>query len=383
MDLFYPFELADHTDWHTEHNYSPQARAVLARALHFLDRYRHRDLAFARAYTVIRPFLDAPMSLHQRLRLSYLAARARVARLEDPAALHWFNRTLDLDSQLNDTADLAALYVQRGGIHRRMLRFSRASYDHRLALAIQADDTPRSHYHDSAFRLRILSQLAIFEFYLGHYWIAQRYVEQARQLLPYVPAKSLAAATLTWIHCLLDRWAGSSWRALNEARAAAASFVDLGDASSADRITYLAAECALDIAQRLDIQRSACHRLLALAHDDLTAARKLAKGDGDQYGLELVALGQVRWSQIARRNEDRLAALDGILTRAQALNDEILIAQTYTTLGDEFALQEEQESAHTCYRAALDALEGTDSPAAGVWAWRALHIPREWDESDT
>lgn len=379
MDLFYPLELADHPDWRAERDYSPQACDVLARVMRLLDRSRHREPAFARAYTFIRPLLDAPMSLHQRLRLSYYAARARVARSEERAAIHWLDKTLDLESQLDDTADLAYLHVLRGGIYRRMLRFRHASYDHRLALAIQADDTPRSRFHDSAFRLRVLSQLAIFEFYLGHYWQAQQYVEQARLLLPFVPLDSIAAGTLQWTHALLDRWSGHSWRALEEARSAAKIYVDSGDASSADRISHLAAECALDIAQRLNVQGSECHRLLTSARESLTLARKLAQSDHDQYGLELVKLGEVRWSRIARRDEDRLPILDAILTRARALSDEILIAHTFTTLGDEFALSEDWESANTCYRAALDALDGTDCAAAGVWAWRALRIPREWD----
>lgn len=378
MEAYYPLVLADHTEWHGERNYSPQARDLLARVLRLLDRSRRPELAFARAYTVIRPFLDAPMSLHQRLRFSYLAARGRFARSEEQAALHWVNKTLEIESQLNDTADLASLYFQRGGIYRHMLRFRLASYDHLTALHILSSDVMRSSYHDTEFRLLVLAQLVGFEFYLGCYWKAQKHLKEARHLLPYVPQRSTTAAYLTWMHSLLNRWAGQAERALKEARAAARVFVDLGNATSAGRITFHAAECALDLAQRLDVQASECHRLLALAHEHLKDARRLATMDHDENGQVLVALGEARWSRIARRNENRRETLEGLLAQARGLDDEILIAQTYTTLGDELAFHEEREQASNCYRAALGALEGTDSPAAGVWAWRSLRFPAEW-----
>lgn len=378
MDRLYPLLLADHPNWHGERGYSPQARGVLARALRTLDRSRHREQAFSRAYAFLRPLLDAPMCLHQRLRLSYLTARARVARSEDLAALHWLDESLTIESQLDDTADLAELHFLRGGIYRRMSRFRLASYAHLRALKVQSDGTSRSHYHDTGFTMQVLSQLAIFEFYQGHYWDAQQYLEQAHQLLPYVPSRSLAAGTLKWLRSLLDRWAGNTWRALEEARAAARIFVDVGNASSAGRIGILAAECALDLAQRLDVQGSECGRLLSDAHDHLKAARRLAASEHDENGLVLVALGEARWSRIAHRNERREETLEDLLAKAQGLNDEILVAQSYTTLADELAYLEQRESANNCYRSALDALEGTDSPAAGVWAWRSLRFPQEW-----
>ena len=378
MDSFYTLVMADHWNWHGERNFSLQARDVLAQVLRLLDRSRHREPAFVRAYAVIRPFLDAPMSLHQRLRFSYFAARGRVARGEDPAALLWVNKTLEIESQLNDTADLASLYFQRGGIYRRMSHLGLASRDHRSALLILSNDVLRSGFHDTEFRMLVLLQLVGFEFYQGHYWEAQQYLKDARYLLPYVPRRSTTVAYMSWMHSLLDRWAGHSERALQEARAAARVFVDLGDARSAGRITYHCAECALDIAQRLDVHGSACDRLLAEAKEHLKAARRLAASGPDENGMVLVALGEARWSRIARRDEERQKALEGLLTEARRLHDEVLIAQTYTTLGDEFAMQEDRESANTCYRAALDALEGTDSPAAGVWAWRSLRFGEEW-----
>lgn len=378
MELLYPLLLADHPNWHGERGYSPQARGVLMRALRTLDRSHHREQAFSRAYAFVRPLLDAPMCLHQRLRLSYLTARARVARSEDLAALHWLDESLTIESQLDDTADLAELHFLRGGIFRRMSRFRLASYDHLRALKVQSDGTSRSRYHDTGFTMQVLSQLAIFEFYQGHYWDAQQYLEQAHQLLPYVPTRSLAAGTLEWLRSLLDRWTGNSWRALKEACAAAQIFVDVGNASSASRIGIAAGECALDIAQQLDVRGSECDHLLCVAHEHLAAARKLAISDHDENGQVLAALGEARWSRIARRNEARRTALEDLLAQSRRLNDEILVAQSYTMLGDELAFHEERESANNCYRAALDALEGTDSPAAGVWAWRSLRFPEEW-----
>lgn len=375
----YPLLLADHPAWHGERGYSEQARDVLALALRSLDYPRKREHRFDRAYAVIRPFLDAPMCLHQRLRMWYLAACARSSRSEDRAALHWLDKTLDLESHLSDTADSAQLHVQRGRTYRRMLRFKLASQEHLRALSILSGDFTRSGYHDTEFKVAVLSQLVGFEFYQGDHWAARQHLDDARHLLPYVPYNSLTSAYLRWMHSLLDRWAGNAVRALKEARAAADIFQLSGDASSADRITCHTAECALDIAQQLDIQGSECDRKLAEARSYLKAARKLASGDRDEHGQIQVVLVEVRWSQIARRNEYQVAVLDQILAQARALDDEILIAQTFTTLGDEFALHEEPESANSCYRAALDSLEGTDSPAAGVWAWRALHIPREWD----
>lgn len=377
MEHFYPLDLADHTDWHSERNYSQQVRGALARVMLLLERSRHRKPAFARAYTLIRPLLDAPMSRHQRLRLSYYAALSRAARSEDRAALHWLDKTLDLESQLRDTADLATLHFLRGGIHRRMLRFAAASHDHRRALSILSGDIARAHYHSTDFHMEVLTQLVGFEFYRGHYDEAQRYLRQTDRLMPYVTRHSIPEATLWWMRSLLNRWAGRAKGALCDALAAIDVFREQGSATSAERIILHAVDCTLDIAERLDMHSSARHRTLTETHRDLRAARKLATWDGDEYGHVLVTLGEVRLSRLEGRNEDRQHTIEQMLFKAQALEDEILIAQSFTTLGDEFAAHDERDSANTCYRAAIDALDGSDSLAAGVWAWRGLHYPEE------
>ncbi|HEV8191356.1 MAG TPA: hypothetical protein VGP82_07700, partial [Ktedonobacterales bacterium] len=73
------------------------------------------------------------------------------------------------------------------------------------------------------------------------------------------------------------------------------------------------------------------------------------------------------------RAMDRLGAIDHLVQFGRRLDDKGILAQAYTALGDELLFQGDAANATYRYRDVRALLRGSDIPALGVWAWRALH----------
>ncbi|HST89453.1 MAG TPA: hypothetical protein VLJ14_13840 [Ktedonobacterales bacterium] len=62
-----------------------------------------------------------------------------------------------------------------------------------------------------------------------------------------------------------------------------------------------------------------------------------------------------------------------MLRAARRFHDEAVLAEALTCLGDELITQGQRASALDQYRQVIDVLAGSQIPAVGVWAQRALH----------
>jgi len=350
---------------------------VLVGAAAIIRRDGRRAADFSRALALLRPYLDAPMSPHQRLRAHFLAAMARAALGEYDAALLWLDTALQPTRALRQTSDVPHLYRLRAAIHRALLRFADATDDLRTGYALLLEEAVAGRPLEPTFALDLRVQLAGSEFFLAHYDLAQEQLGEILPLLTYVPARSPEAATVDWLHAHLLRAAGLPEHALPHALTAADIYTELGTPASAARIQTLVAETRLDLAERLP-PGTAHERAVVHAWPHVQLALGLAKEAGDPQGLGLARLTRARYGRLRGANENRLERIERVVRLGRQLDDEAIIAQAFTALGDELRAHGETEAAIYRYRDALGVLDGSDVPAVGRGAQRELLLAEEF-----
>lgn len=372
----YSVRLADHPAWRHDTAYSRHVGILLSAAFTAIHHGAQDAAAFRDALTLLRPYLDAPMSRHQRLRVYYLAALARAALGEQAAALFWVDESLNLASQVPDSGDLADVYYLRGSINRALLRLQDAIADYWTCLALLDEEGDTQGRQRPGFALTIRSLLAGFHFFRGHYALAQQLVRQASLLLPSPLAHSLDGATLAWTQALLDRWRGEPARAIQHALYAADRYTRLGSPASAARIQTVVADIRLDLAERLP-PGSERERTFDQTWPHVRLALKLASEAGDRAGYGPAELVRLRYLRLRGTDRGRAPAIEQVVRLGEQLGDEALVAQGLTSLGDELLAGERTDAALACYREVLDLLEQSDVPAMGRWARRALRLEEE------
>ncbi|GAC1448448.1 MAG: hypothetical protein PVSMB4_05600 [Ktedonobacterales bacterium] len=363
-------DVPDSPTWCDEPGYSPAVASALVTAFTHLRR-GHDLVNFNRAYNCLQPVMHARMAVHQRLSMFYVFSITYAATGDYAQALHWLDEALNAAVQLATPGNLALLLFLRGGINRSISQLGAGAADYRDCLALIHEQEDQKDAVDPAFEVEVLSQLAGFEFYLAQFETAEQRLQQARTLASLVPKHGIEAATIEWIQSLLFRLRGQPELALRPAVAAAEVYLDRGSPISAARIQTVLAHIGLDLAERLPdgTDRGA---FITLAQPHVQQAIELAYGVKDETGTALACLAHARYSRLSAHNEHRIATIEQIIQIGVRLRDEALLAQGWTALGDELNAQGETEQALYSYRTALSELEGSDIPAAGVEARRAL-----------
>jgi tetratricopeptide (TPR) repeat protein len=225
---------------------------------------------------------------------------------------------------------------------------------------------------DDAAVFDVTTNLAGLRFFLADYAVAEQLLAEARSLLPALNGKPQRrdVARIPWLEAHLYRWRGEPERALRPALAAAHEY-DQSAGGSTVRIQVVVADVALDLAATMPpgTDRDA---LLTLAEPHITRATVVATEVGDDIGGLLARLTALRLMRMRGENRDRVAPIEEIARRARRLQDDALLAQAFTALGNEWSERKEHESAQVCYRQTLSILDGSDVPALGVWAKREL-----------
>jgi tetratricopeptide (TPR) repeat protein len=318
------------------------------------------------------------MSERQRLHVCYILALAYAADGKFAQALRWLDMALELGVALDDLGALAELLYLHGVASSRLLRYQEAAADHWDCLALLRNRDSDPNPADLAFELDVVEQLAEFEFLLAHYDRSASLLESAARLVPAAPEQRTEAAGLEWVRAQLYRWRGEKELALRHAMAAADVYAAIGSPAASGRIQTVVADIALDLAEtfpplpagpRLGGANSA---FVTLAAPYVERALHLAHESQDMEGEGMALLARARYSRARQLNEDRLPAIEGVARTAQRLEDMALLAQAQTALGHELAARREGEASLVCYRQALDTLQGSDMPALGVWAHRAI-----------
>jgi tetratricopeptide (TPR) repeat protein len=244
---------------------------------------------------------------------------------------------------------------------------------------------------DRSIELKLLAQLASHYFLLGRFDLSSRSLHEAQTLAgaieppsappsqPPLDQKSLetirlSTAAVAWTRALSHRWQGKLDEAYHQAESALGKYETLGSVHSRSRLHVVIADILLDKvdATRIDTTATEFDLLARSARSHTTQALSLTAAAPDPAGEGMALLTLARLSRLVRWNESRHSLIESVIRRARALSDAPLLAQAYTALGEEFAVQAEHESAMTCFRIALDMLKHSDATAMAVWPRRAL-----------
>lgn len=365
----------DAEEWRDEADYSPEAAAALTRAYARIKRGGNQSAEYVWACVDLAPWLDQPVSAHQRMLLHFVFALGHAADGTFTSALIWLDRALDLAENLRAIADSLELLLLRSAFHRAISKCRDAIADLQQCLNLAQDWEESGGPFDLPFRFQVLAELARFEFYVGHFRRAEHRLRQAQRLIPSLPERrELGAANLTWVQAHLDRTRGQPDLALLPAIAVSEVYSRLAPPVSQDRIHVFVAATALDIAATFKDGPSAANRapFLLLARQHLARTDQLVREAHDRNGRVLAQVMRARYNLLSGHTTDRVGALEKAIRTARHLEDEALLAEGLTALGDEFAARGERESALDCYRQVLDALNGSQIPALETFARRAL-----------
>lgn len=368
--------VADSLSWHADPGYSPRVARALRRAYALLRAGRSDLRSYVAAYNCVQPHLLHPMARHQYLRAAYVMAMAHAATGDCSEAIRWCDDALALADALELPSARVDLFTLRGQCCRALLRFRESAADYRKALGTYRHLASRGEPVDDALEMDLVTQLAGTEFYLGEYAAVRRRLDDAIAIRRRTKVDPLIAATVEWMEAHLYRWSRQPARALQPALVAAQIYIEGGSPASAARIQTFAADVQLDFADGLPFG-SDRDAQIATAGEHILLAQELVQEAYDDVGANLALLTEIRYSRMAGENESRLALAEDIIHSARGLGDTALLAQAYTTTGDELAALNRVDAALDCYAKSLDILLGGEVPALAVWAQSALHRARE------
>jgi tetratricopeptide (TPR) repeat protein len=374
--------LADGPRWPLDADYSPELAAALRLGFaHVAPPLAAGPEEHLTACAVVSPWLRARMSARQRVRVHFLLARTHEVDGTISRAVDCVNEALGAAAHSHLLRDLAELLSYRATLERAREKFRAAAEDLEASLALLAMHPTRADLSDPALRLQLLSQLAMYDYFLADYRAARRTIKQARLLFSQAPRLAQAAAAVLWVEAHLARTRGLPERAWFPTLTAVEIYEHEGSLATQDRIRSFVADLALDLVAATPggaASREA-QAFLGITHSSLRQAERLARSAEDQPGLGLIQLVRARAGRLSWRNEDRRPAIERVIVLAERLGDDGLRAQALTTQGDELTFLGEAEQAHNRYRAALDALQGAEMPVLAVAPRRALLRVSEFD----
>lgn len=374
MPLMPAWPAPDHPSWQSERDYSIPLAHILPHAFALLTTNNRED--YNRAATLVLPFVPKTVSAPQRLRVCYVIASYLASDDDYHEALIWLDEALELAYLLEDARAVLDHIIMRSGLNRALLRTGEAASDLYAGLTL-LDQRTQGAPDQSDLKLHFTAQLAGFEYYLGRYEVAERLLDGARMLTHEVPAALLDAATVEWIQTHLHRLRGRPEEAMRTSLAAATVFTESGSAISAARAQALVADSVMDFvpAFEADADRGA---ILKLAWPHLSMATSLAREAQDPIGRLMIQLTRIRYGRLRQSNENRIAMIENVIHKARKLGDPAVVAEAFTSLGDELLASGERDSAHNLYQQVLAMLDGGDFPAVGLQARRALMRGRDW-----
>ncbi|HEX8037253.1 MAG TPA: hypothetical protein VF510_25585 [Ktedonobacterales bacterium] len=357
----------DNPSWHTERNYSASVASAF-KDIHRLLAPSAKELsAYLRAHDALLRLVHTPMSAHQREHLFYLLGMGDAAGGRYKDAHSSLDQALNLALTLNEPGDACQLLIFRASVFRGLLKVGEAAADLRTCLSTwgkYAEDTGKalSDVIDPAVRLEVYARLAGDAFYQADYAGAQEAVDQGRALLRLVRSHALEKATLDWTQSLLCSVGKKPDYALELALHANEGYARQS-APSRIRSHVLVAGAALDRAESMTDRTRSRALIQKQALPYLDSAKRLAHIVDDNAGLGLTILLGARASRLLGYDEIRERQIEPVIHLARRLDDETLLAQAHTALGDEYASQGKFSRALSAYRDALGVLDGSEALA--------------------
>ncbi len=371
-------DFPDDPSWRTDSRYSTSAARLLVRAYAAIIARKTRPESYEQALNYARHCLAVAKSPHQRLRACYVLAMAHSSWNNHTAAVHWVDEALGLGFELDDRSALRDLLYLRGAVNTSRLHYRHAAEDHEDCLImLRAQRNGSTSSDHVAFELTVSTQLAWELLLQSQPEAAERVLAESQALLANKSDLALDAITLQYVQAHIHRFGGMPEEALLPALRAAEIYTEKGSPESASRTQMFASDVVLDLAERAPegIDR---HGFLQMARPHLELAANLAREANDTGAIEMIQLRRARLGRLGSTDENRTRTIEDVVHGAWRRGDSLLLTEGYTTLGDELAARGERESALGCYRRALEVVDTSEHPAAGVWARRALNRDGEF-----
>lgn len=368
-----PDRLAEHG---REQAHSPTIAHVLVRVYERLAAGEYDE-----AERLMFPYRGWPMAETQHARALFIQASAACKRQHYRSVIECCDEALALCYAREWRVEFAQLALLCAEAHHNLQLFTPAAELAGAGLDAWLSVGPSDDTRDLALEIDLRDRLSVELFLLGRFADALQHTRLARRLTHALPASrsaALRAAGLGWTNALVQRWRGDAHGARRQILAILPTYEHLGSPDELARLRIVVADIALDALAPLG--RGIVHHyrddIVHLAQRNLSLARETIDARGvDPAARAMALLAQMRLGRTLGTNEDRFPLLESIGRLAEQWHDLPLLGQVYTALGDEFgaAGRTEVESQLSCYRRALGVIEGSHTPAYGVWARRGLH----------
>lgn len=373
--------IADDPSWWGLPGYSPHVATTLVGAYRELKHGTRTLSAYEDILRAVKPLTAQPMAWPQRLRVEYVLGMCCAGLDVYTDALRHLGAALAIAADERDRAAYAEVAFLSGSIKNGAGHFSAGMTDQALCVTTtrelreQAIAAGQSAGPLISLEMLALISLSTAQFMRAYFDDSLNMLGQATRLFNGDPLSDLAAANITWMRAIHDRWKGSLDSALAHAQRAAEIYARSGPPAGYGRIQAIVADIAMDLAESFPAVAPNYGRdaYLTLARPYVERALALAREQHDQGGEGIALLAVTRVNRLASAGlSNTLPTVESVLSLADDLRNPELRAQAYFALGQEFAARGEHARARSCYRLALAELDETEGVAMRLWSQRAL-----------
>lgn len=378
--------VADDPSWRELDGYSSHVAATLGWAYGQLKFGTRTVGAYEDILRRVKPLTAHAMAWPQRLRLGYVLGMCYAGLDAYTDALRHLAAALAIAADERDQQAYAEIAFLSGSVKNATGRFAGGMTDQVLCVTAtrelreQAAAVGRSDASLAGLEMLALVSLSTAQFMRAHFDDSASLLREAAHLFDGDPQTDLAAANITWMRAIHERWKGSLESALSHAQRAAEVYARSGPPAGYGRIQAIVADIAMDLAESFPVAAPGYGRdaYLTLARPYVDRALALAREQHDRGGEGIALLAVARATRLETVGlGNTLATLESVLYLADEMSDTGLRAQTYFALGQEYESRGYFSQAQACYRHALHELDGTEAVAMRLWPHRALLLSQE------
>lgn len=303
-----------------------------------------------------------------RQRLLVFELNAHLYADNEIEALDWVDGAMECAVAVGNRRAIRRLKTHRAQTNYELSRFRDACQDLEGAVDALFREGGLPVHEDLVFALTCSVQLAKYHFFLANFDRVPPLLQRAHVFIQQMSSNRPEAVSVQSLWANLRRWQMRPELALGLALEAADRFERLDNFASAGRTHFLVAECALDLAERR-VKGSQLNRDIECAAKHIKRARKIAHDMPDPGLADMVVLAQSRLDDVCGREVNQVWQIEQVLSRTVNIS---LLAQAWTALGSALASKGETDAALNVLGAVGDLVGGSEVPAFGIWAQRAL-----------
>jgi tetratricopeptide (TPR) repeat protein len=360
--------------WRADPHYSPVVAAALKEAYAYLHAYPDNLPAAIKTFVLASPHRRRRMASPQRMNLYYVLGQSAAGMGEPGSAFEMLDHALDQSAMLHDRGATAELLFLSGAIKRGYARTHDALSDLRASLSILNEMKDAGAQTDPLVELNVFIAMAICNFFLARYDMAQLWLADAHRLHNALPSAEREHDLLVWIEALAHRYTGHPEIALPLLTTIAIHVDTMPSPSSFGRIYTAIADATLDLAERAQESGAiqSVPSLLTRAHEYALKGEAMGVNHFDEPGAMIARLALARHGLLSKSDENSSDLIDCALKFAERTHDTPIIVQAMTTLAQELLARGESERARNILRHVLATTAVSERPFIGEIARRML-----------